>query len=70
VYLNRKLHAWGLFGSGLASVVLDNIRGINVLVFVYSAITYPPQLYTVRVPVPNGQEETAKAIVQQFNLKI
>jgi hypothetical protein len=70
VYLNRKLHAWGLFGSSLASVAFENIRGINLLVFVYSAITYPPQSYTVRVPVPDYQEEVAKSIVQHFNLNV
>lgn len=70
VYLNRKLHAWGLFGSSLASVALENIRGINLLVFVYSAITYPPQSYTVRVPVPDHQEGVAESIVQHFNLNV
>jgi hypothetical protein len=70
VYLNRKLHTWAIFGSSLTSVALENIRGTNLLVFVYSAFAYPPQSYTVRVPVPDDQEEVAKSIVQQFNLKV
>ncbi len=70
VYLNQKLYTWRPFGSSLTSVALRRIRGIDLLVFQYSAFTYPPQTYTVRVPVPEGQEKAAESILQQFNIML
>jgi hypothetical protein len=71
VYLNRRLHTWRILWSNLTSVTLENKRGLTLLVFNYSAWTVPgPQSYTARVPVPDGQEEVAKTIVQQFNAGI
>jgi hypothetical protein len=66
VYLNRSLHTWAVFGSSLNDVSLKTIRGLKMLVFDYSALTYPPRSIAVRVPVPGGQEDVAETIVQQF----
>jgi hypothetical protein len=52
-------------------VTLENKCGLTLLGFNYSAMTIPgSQSYTARVPVPDGQEELAKTIVQQFNAGI
>jgi MFS family permease len=71
VYLNRRFFTWRLFGSSLTSVTLENKRGLTMLIFTYSALTFPgPQIYNVRVPVPKNQEETAKNIAKQFKTEM
>ena len=67
VYMNRRLYTWRLYSARLLSVEIENIRALAVLKFNFTAFTIPsPQTYTVRVPIPHGQEETARTIVQQL----
>jgi hypothetical protein len=68
VYINRRLYTWRLFSAKLLEVEIKNDKALSVLKFCYTAFTVPgPQTYTIRVPVPIGQEETAKTIVLQLN---
>ncbi len=68
IYMNRRLYTWRLFSARLLDVKIENKKGLPVLKFSFTAFTFPgPQTYTARVPIPNGQEETAKEIVQQLN---
>jgi hypothetical protein len=69
VYMNRRLYTWRLFSSKLLEVEINNYKALSVLKFSYTAFTVPgPQTYTIRVPIPVGQEEIAKNIVLQLNL--
>jgi hypothetical protein len=68
VYMNRRLYTWRLFSAKLLGVDIYNNRGVSVLRFSFTAFTFPgPQTYVARVPIPYGQEEVAKRIVQQLN---
>jgi MFS family permease len=68
VYMNRRLYTWRLLSAKLLGVEIANIRGLLVLKFSFTAFTIPgPQTYTVRVPIPPGQEEAAKTIMHQLN---
>jgi len=67
VYMNHRLYAWRLFSAKLLGVKIENSNGLSFLKFNYTGFTVPaPQTYTIRVPIPIGQEETAKTIVQQL----
>jgi hypothetical protein len=66
--MNRRLYAWRLFSAKLLGVEIKNSSGLSFLKFSYTAFTIPgPQTYTIRVPIPTGQEEVAKTILQQLN---
>jgi len=68
VYMNRRLYTWRLFSAELLGVEIKNSNGLSFLKFSYTAFTVPgPQTYTIRVPIPTGQEELAKTIIQQLN---
>lgn len=68
VYMNQRLYTWRLFSARLLKVEIKNDKAGSVLKFRYTAFTVPgPQTYTIRVPIPIGQEETAKNIVLQLN---
>lgn len=68
LYLNHRLHSWRLLGAKLESVTLEVKEGLVLLTFRYSAPTMAGfQNYTARVPVPDGQEETAKNIALQLD---
>ncbi len=68
IYMNRRLYTWRLFSAKLLGVEIKNSKDSLLLKFSYTAFTFPsPQTYTVRVPIPIGQEEAAKNIVLQFN---
>ena len=66
--LNRRLSSWRLFSAKLLRVETKNSNGLSFFKFSYTAFTVPgPQTYTIRVPIPTGQEEVAKIILQQLN---
>lgn len=66
LYMARRLYAWRILGARLISVNLEEKRGLTQLVFNIRASTGTgSQAYKVRVPVPDGQEENAKRIIQQ-----
>jgi hypothetical protein len=67
VYMNRKLYVWRMWGSRFNGVALEEKRGFAQLAFKCTIINQTgSQTYTIRVPIPDGQEETAKSIVQQL----
>ena len=65
--LNGQLHAWNVVGSKLERV--DYMEGTpSMIEFEYSAVSRNGRdSYTVRVPIPAGQEKSARDIVQFFN---
>lgn len=71
VYLNRQLHTWRGLGARLESVVLAEKESGQLLAFTYSLPTrMGRQEYTVRIPVPTGQEKAAKKLAEKFNADI
>jgi MFS family permease len=71
VYLNRQLHTWRGLGARLESVILVEKESQQLLAFTYSAPTrMGKQEYTIRVPVPRGQEKAAEKLVEKFNTDI
>jgi len=71
VYLNRQLHTWRGLGSRLESVVLAEKESRPLLAFTYSAPSrIGRQEYTVRVPVPEGQEKAAEKLAEKLNADI
>jgi MFS family permease len=68
IYLNRQLHIWKGIGNRLESAVYeDKHPGQPSLKFEYSSPSREERYYyTARIPVPPGQEETAKRIVAEI----
>jgi len=64
--LNGQLHAWNVIGSKLERV--DYMEETPPMIqFEYSAVSRNGcDSYTVRVPIPSGQEKSARDIVQFF----
>jgi hypothetical protein len=67
-YFNRQMHIWKGMGNQLEEIILDNDgTGLTRLNITYSALAaYKRNSYTIRIPVPPGQEETAEKIVRQI----
>ncbi len=64
VILNKRLFYWDYFGSRLEKVELRKDRDYSVLVFTTWAPTMQfGQDYSLRVPVPRGEEAKASEIV-------
>jgi hypothetical protein len=68
VYLNRQFRTWKGLGAKLESVILVEIKSQQVLAFTCS---YPTRIgrrkYTMCVPVPKGQRESAERLAERFN---
>jgi len=66
VILNGQLHAWNVIGSKLEHV--DYVEEAPPMIeFEYSAASRSGRdSYTVRVPIPSGQEKNARDIIQFF----
>lgn len=66
IILNGQLHAWNVIGSRLDRV--DYMEETPPMIeFEYSAVSRNGRdSYTVRVPIPSGQENSAHDIVQFF----
>lgn len=68
VYMNRKLYTWRTVLTSFDEVTQQDNQGLALLIFKYTTYNRTgPQTYTTRVPIPPGQEETAKNIIQQIN---
>jgi hypothetical protein len=68
VYMNRRLYAWRFFSGKLLHVRIREGNSLTTLVFHYSVpLVFGRQTYVVRVPVPEGQEETASKIIEEFD---
>ncbi|MGD6808694.1 MAG: hypothetical protein ACQCN3_03260 [Candidatus Bathyarchaeia archaeon] len=71
VYLNSKLYCWRAPLTHFDKATLENKRGVDVLTFrftVFSGRT-GPQIYTVRVPVPEGRKAEAEEVARQVNMQ-
>jgi hypothetical protein len=68
VYLNRRIHLWKGIGTRLEAAELETeYRHQPRLKFVYSAIgRHSRNYYTARVPIPAGEEETAKRVLAEI----
>lgn len=68
VYLNRALHTWKGLGSRLDRAdAVEGEEGLLLLEFDYSfPARHGRQSASVRVPVPAGREEEARALVAWF----
>ncbi len=70
IYMNRKLYTWQTVFTSFDEVTRKDNQGLALLVFKYTTASRTgPQTYTTRVPIPLGQEEAAKNIMQQINLQ-
>ncbi len=68
IYMNKRLYTWQTVLTRFDEVTQQNNQGISLIVFRYTAATRAgPQTYTTRVPIPQGQEETAKKIIEIIN---
>jgi hypothetical protein len=68
VYFNKQMHIWKGMGNKLESIAFDKEdRELPRLTIVYSALAaYKRNSYAVRIPVPPGEETTAKMIVNKI----
>jgi hypothetical protein len=67
-YLARRLHIWKGLGTRLEGVAYEvGTQSLPRIVIAYSSInTTMRNSYTLRIPVPRGQEQTAQNIVEQI----
>jgi hypothetical protein len=68
VYLNRQLHIWKGLGNHLKNILYeDHSPDRSRISIVYSSPSREgPEEYALSIPVPSGQEETAKNLVRQI----
>ena len=68
VYMNRRFYYWNYLGTSLEKLTIKNENGLNMLHFVTWAPTMTlGQTWDIRVPVPTGEEETAKKIESKLS---
>lgn len=68
IYLNQRLYTWQTVLTSFDEVTQENNEGLALIVFKYTAATRTgPQTYITRVPIPKGQEEKAKEIIEIIN---
>jgi hypothetical protein len=67
-YLNRQLHIWNGMGTRLSNASYEegNLSLPRIKIEYSSPSLTMGNYYTARIPVPRGQEETAKEIVAQI----
>lgn len=66
VFVNRQLHLWKGWGARLEDVQYNEKD--NIIEITYSTpSTTMRETYTVRVPVPDGQEAKAREVIAQLN---
>jgi hypothetical protein len=68
VYINRELHIWHGMGAALEEVVLQASRRSQVILAITYSVPnrYNRQQVTVRVPVPQGEEEAAGKVAENL----
>jgi MFS family permease len=70
VYINRKLYTWDTVFTSFDEVSQKGNQGLSLLVFRFTSATRTgPQTYTIRVPIPPGQEEAAKKIMEEIKIQ-
>lgn len=63
VYLSDQLHSWNVAGMALEGVEFVDTEEPHCIEFVYSGAAME---YSVRVPVPEGEDGKAREIVAEF----
>lgn len=63
VYLNGQMHSWNMAGMTLRGVGFVDTEEPHYIEFVYSGGISE---YSVRVPVPAGEDEKAREVVAEF----
>jgi hypothetical protein len=68
IYFNRQIHAWKMPNTRLEEIKYDDSEKNNpIIIFVYSMKSrYGSMPTQVSIPVPHGQEDSARHIVQQI----
>ncbi len=68
VYLNRQVHVWNSLGNILEAIYYDSPKNQSPRITItYSAPARNGRnSYTVRIPIPAGQEENARNIVRRI----
>lgn len=70
VYLNRHLYTWDSVLASFDEASMKNNSGLSLLVFSFTVVGRAgPQTYNVRVPIPRGEEDTAKSIIEELRNK-
>lgn len=71
IYMNKKFITWRAIFTSFSGVTQQNTRGMQFLVFSYTSTNMRTgqTTYTTRVPIPPGQEEAAKNLMEQINLQ-
>jgi uncharacterized membrane protein len=70
LYMNRKLYTWNTVFTCFDEGSQKDNHGLSLLIFKFTSATKAgPQTYTIRVPIPPGQEESAKKIVEKINIQ-
>mgnify|MGYP000036672047 CR=1 FL=1 len=65
VYLNKRLHMWKGLGNQLEDVKFSDSKSLPLIRIKYSTINRGMRnIYTVRVPVPPGEKDTARLIAE------
>jgi hypothetical protein len=65
-YVNRQLHLWRSWGAQLENV--NYAEKEKLLEFTYSVPSRQGRdSFTLRVPVPDGEEKTARKLLEHFN---
>jgi len=68
IYMNKKLYTWDMALTSFDEVSQKDHDSLSLLVFKFTSATRTgPQTYTIRVPIPSGQDEVAKKIVEEVN---
>jgi uncharacterized membrane protein HdeD (DUF308 family) len=71
-YFSGRLHIWRGLGTKLTDIKFEDTPNSNRIVVSYSSPNYlTNNFYTVRIPVPQGQEAAARKVVseiRQFHL--
>lgn len=63
VYLNGEMHSWSVAGMSLVHVAFVDAEEPHYIEFVYAGGTSE---YSVRVPVPEGEDGKAREVVAEF----
>jgi hypothetical protein len=69
VFMNNRLTTWKTVFTHIDEVSYEENRRVPVLVFEYTQYTgrAGPQKYSLRVPVPPGEELAARYVIDQIN---
>lgn len=65
--LNKQLHVWVGWGARLEEAKIDHGK-LNLIIITYSTPNrYSRQFFTIRVPIPDGQEKQAEDVINKLS---